>query len=512
MRSSLCPVYLVVNITMDRNIKTLEEALAVIAKQDEVIALQGKTIASLETQLRLALSEKFVPKKERMPQEALNEAESTEPDPILPVVEADEEIAVSSYTRKKTGRKPLPESLPRVTFNYDLEEHEKICACGYHLTSIGEETSEQLEYIPARIQVIRHVRVKYACKNCEFGVKTAVMPKQPIPKSISTPSLLAQIAIAKYQDHLPLYRQEIILQRHGIDILRGTLCHWMIKCGELLKPIYDLIIKNIYQYDIAYADETPTQVLKEPGRDAEAKSYVWVFIGGPSRRRSIIYHYSPTRGMSGAHIILNTFKGYLHSDAYTVYQKAGKTQDIINVYCMAHARRNFFKVSKLSKNKNSVSNQIIKHIKNLYKLEEKCKRQGLSPGVIKDMRQQYAKPELEMILNKIKSVKVPAESMLGKAIEYFIKYYDGLCRYLDDGRLEIDNNRSERAVKTFVIGRKNFLFYDSVKGAESSMIIYSVIETAKANGIEPWAYLNNVFKQLPLCENEMDVEKLLPYL
>ncbi len=171
---------------------------------------------------------------------------------------------------------------------------------------------------------------------------------------------------------------------------------------------------------------------------------------------------------------------------------------IINVYCMAHARRKFFNVSKLSKDTNSVSHQVMKRFNALYQLGKEFKEQGLLPDEVKQLRQLQSKPHLEKILAIIKGVKVPEKSFLGTAITYFIKYYPGLCRYLDDGRLEIDNNRSERAVKTFVIGRKNWLFYDGVKGASSSMIIYSVLETAKANGIEPWQYLNRVLQELPL--------------
>ena len=484
---------------------------ATILEQQTTILTQQTKILALEERLKLALQEKYVAKNEKLPAAAFNEAEVSLPLDLVPLADADEAITVASFKRKKPGRKPLPLDLPRVVKEYDLTDAEKICACGYLKHRIGTETCEQLEFIPARIQVIQNVRHKYACRSCEAGVLTAAMPAQIIPKSIATPSLLAQIIVSKYTDHLPLYRQEKILQRFDIEILRGTLSSWVIKCAIALKPLYKCLHYEFLNYDVGFGDETPVQVLNEAGRAATSKSFVWVFIGGNPNRLSILYHYTQTRSSAEAAIWLEDFSGFLHSDAFGGYQKLGKAGLIQNVFCWAHARRNFAKIAKLTKDTHSVSHQTLKHIAKLYRLEEDFKAQALQPEAIKQARQKHAKSLLEKLLAFLNAIKTPPESQLGKAIRYVQEHWQGLNRYLDDGRLEIDNNRSERAIKQFVMGRKNWLFCATPEGAQASVILYSILETAKAHGHEPLSYLTDVLTKIPSCQTLADYEALLPF-
>jgi len=239
----------------------------------KIISQQSQQIDTLTEMLRIYRYRQFGNKSEKISSEQLgifNEAEL--PKNIDTIKEADEEIHVASYTRKKTpGRKPLPADLPREQRIYDLNEDEKKCACGHELKHIKDETSEQLEIIPAKVFVIQHVRKKYACKHCEEAIKTAAMPPQPIPRSIASPGLLSHVLVSKFQDHLPLYRQEQMLRRIGIDIPRSTLSLWVIRCAELLTPMMDIIHKNIMKYDVAYSDETTIQVLKEPSKGVQSK-------------------------------------------------------------------------------------------------------------------------------------------------------------------------------------------------------------------------------------------------
>jgi transposase len=499
----------------DKKLSEKELIYQNIIKQKEL------EIECLGFKLRKALHARFAKKSEALSTsentqlDLFDEAEISVPEDITPVVEADESIhepTKANKNKKKTGRKPLPKNLPRVQIIHDLTPAEKICSCGCELSKIGSETSEQLEFIPATVRVIEHVRIKYACKPCEANVKLALMPKQILPKSIATPGLLAHILVSKYNDHLPLYRQESILQRHGIDITRGTLAHWVIKCGELIVPLIKLLQDIIIHYDIAFADETPVQVLKEPGRSPSQKSYLWMYQGGPKDKLSIVYQYTRTREGLHAELFLENFKGYLHVDAYGGYERLTQS-GVTLVGCFAHARRKFFDVATLTKNTNTLAHAALKKIAAIYKIESDLKEQAASSETIAQTRQQKSKPLLHdfKIWLLDNSRKIPPKSPIGQAIQYCLNHWNNLIRYIEDGRLEIDNNRSERAIKPFVIGRKNWLFSDSVKGVKASSNIFSLIETAKANNLEPYSYLRYLFTHLPNAHTLQQLENLLPF-
>ncbi len=494
--------------------KEIAERDKIINQRDKAISDRDQTIESLRHQLNNALRHRFGRKSEKsdINQPSLFD-EVIEPENKDEIIKADEEITVASHKRKKSGRGPISADLPRVQKIYDMPESEKNCACGCTLTKIGEETTEQLDFIPAKVQVIQHVRYKYACKACEETIKTAKGPKHPIPKSIASPGLLAHVITSKFCDHLPLYRLENIFQRMSVDIARNTLSHWVIKVSELLLPLHKLLQHAIITYDIAYSDETIVQVLKEIDRPPEAKSYMWCFIGGPPEKRSVIYHYEPSRAHGVIVQILDDFKGWLHCDGHSAYDTYARVKPGITLLgCWMHCRRKFYNVAKTIKTE-GLAHKAVKMIAKLYQIEEELKQRAATPPEIYHHRQQFSKP----LLLKFKtwlddnSLHIRPSSPLGDAFGYSLNQWDKLIRYVDDGRLEMDNGRSERAIKPFVIGRKNWMFCDSIAGARAAEILYSIIETAKAHQIEPYSYLRYVLTHIPNVTTEKELEALLPF-
>jgi transposase len=435
-----------------------------------------------------------------------------------------EEVKVPAHRRKKRGRRPLPEDLPRVDVIHDLSDAEKVCACGCTKSRIGEEVSEQLDIIPAKVQVIRNIRYKYVCKSCEGveadepAVSIASLPPMIIPKSIATPGLLAHILTSKFADALPFYRQEKLFERIGIDISRSSMCNWAIKEAEECEPLMELLNKDIRSGPLISIDETTVQVMKEPGRSNTTKSYMWIFRGGSTDKPLLAYRYDPTRSGDVASEYLAGYKGYVQTDGYGGYDFIDKNPDMHHVGCWAHARRKFVDVIKASgqrksvKSRTGVSEEAIEYIGKLYAIEKEAKERNLTPAEIYTLRQEKAKPVLDEF-NSWLNTKYPQTSpqgLLGKAINYTLKQWDRLIRYIEDGRLRPDNNLTENAIRPFVIGRKNWLFSGNPKGAKASATLYSLIESAKANGLEPYRYLRFFFEKLPFALSEKDFKSLLP--
>ena len=480
--------------------------------QNKVQELEFKT-EQLELQLKKALLKLYGAKSDKAINNeeppAFDEPELAPDTTAAELDQADEEITVPEHKRKKPGRKSLPKYLPRKEVVHDLPDAEKVCKCGNHLTHIADVESEQLEYIPAQITVVVNKRKKYACKKCEETIKLASLPKMPIPKSIATPGLLAAILVAKYCDHLPLYRQEQVWQRCGIDIPRQTMCNWTIKCAKLLSKIVAAMKTNIIASSYARADETTLQVLDEKDRKPTSKSYMWIFMTGLKTNNNIVFEYHATRASAAATEFFQDFNGYLQTDAYDGYNTLRKDTNIINLGCMAHCRRNFTDITKVIK-KSGKAHEAVKYIRLLYKIEEKIKNYSF------DERYQYRLEHAKPILEKFKfwldhSVEhVPPKSPIAQAINYAINHWLELIRYLEHGMLEIDNNWCENQIRSFAIGRRNWLFAGNVIGAWASSIIYSLVITAKANGIDPWRYLADVIAKAPYCETESDFAKLVP--
>jgi transposase len=443
-----------------------------------------------------------------------NEAEVLAAQGAEPEAEAAPDVEVKGYRRRgKPKRVALPADLPREDVVIELSAEERRCPEGHELKEIGEDVSERLDVIPAQIKVIRTIRKKYACPCCEAHVKRAPLPPTAIPKSIAGPGLLAYIATSKYGDGLPLYRQEHMWQRAGVDLPRATMAAWMIKVGELFTPLLNLMGEDLLARESIGVDETTVQVLNEEGKAAASKSYMWVrgsnYPGAPP---IVLFEYDPTRSASVPKRLLEGYCGYLQTDAYPAYQSAvGEQAGIVRVGCMAHCRRKFFEATKASAKGIGLANEAIETIRDLYAIEEAIRDKGIEDR--HRIRQEGSKPILDQFRTWLDEnlPKVPPQSQLGKALGYAHSEWTYLTRYLDDGRLAIDNNFVENAIRPFAVGRKNWLFSDSVAGAKASAAIYSIIVTAKQNGHNEYAYLRHILEKLPLAKTLEDYEALLPY-
>jgi transposase len=400
-----------------------------------------------------------------------------------------------------------------VRIEHDLPTADKICACGCTKICIGEEASEQLDIIPAVVQVLVHARKKYVCKACEGGVQTAALPQQPLPKSNASAGLLAHVVVAKYQDGLPLYRMETVFKRMGIHLPRNTLANWMIKCSELLQPLYNLLNDRLLDSGYIHMDETRVQVLKEPDKPAESLSYMWVRRTGDREHPIILFDYASRRRSAVAESLLSGYQGYLQTDDYAGYNRVCAQANITQLGCWAHARRKFIDAQKVAvsqKGKVSKADMAITLIQGLYAIEATIKDDSREQKY--QTRQEKSLPHLNKLrtwLDKALQQTLP-KGKTGEALAYLHKNWNKLTAYITDGRLNIDNNPVENAIRPFAIGRKNWLFSDSQRGAKASALLYSIIETAKANGLEPYAYLRTVLMRLPQCENVEEIEKLLP--
>ena len=473
----------------------------------------------LQEQLNLAIARRFAARSEKIPVDQMrffDEAEGA----VLVGPEVDDGLEdagipvtpIAAHVRKKGGRKPLPSVLPRIDVIHELSEADRICPHdGQILSVIGEEVSEQLDIIPATIRVLRHVRLKYAC-SCGQCVKVAPVPAQPIPKSLASPGLLAHTAVSKYQDALPLYRQEEILTRIGVDLPRATLASWMVRAGVLIQPLINLLRDRLLSYDILAMDETPVQVLKEPGKSAQSQSYLWVQRGGPPETPIILFDYDPSRGQDVPLRLLQDFAGILQTDGYAGYSAAVRAYGLTHAGCLAHARRKFDEVIKSQgkHKKKGLAEEGLTQIQKLYAVEKAAR--DMVPDDRRRYRDQYARPLWATLRTWLDTNRpgVPPQTALGKAMAYLANEWDKLVVYLQDGRLEIDNNRTENAIRPFCVGRRNWLFSDSVAGVKASANLYSLIETAKANGLEPYSYLRTIFTDLPKAQTLEDIEALLP--
>jgi transposase len=443
--------------------------------------------------------------------EIFNEAESlADAMPEAPADEVEEEAVAP--TKRRGKRKPLPAELPRVEVIHELPEHELTCACGCRKQVIGEETSEQLDIIPMQIRVIKHIRKTYACKGCETAPVTADKPAQLIEKSLASPSVLAMLLSTKYVDGTPLYRFEKVLHRHGIDIPRQTLARWVIQCGEHLQPLLNLMRDTLLDYPVLHCDETRVQVLKEPGRGPSSQSWMWVQTGGPPDRPVVLFDYTTSRAQEIPLRLLAGYRGYLMTDDYAGYNAVAAQSGVERLACLAHARRKFIEAQKVQpKGKTGRADVALSLINKLYGIERDFKEASAEQR--HQGRQQHSLPILAQLKAWLEKTQpqVTAQNALGKAVNYLASNWSRLERYVEGGHLPIDNNRAENAIRPFVIGRKNWVFSDTPKGATASAQIYSLVETAKANGREPYAYLRHILERLPQVNSVEGYEALLPW-
>lgn len=434
-------------------------------------------------------------------------------------------VTVAAHSKKKPGRKPLDPALPRDVIRIELPEAERVCAHdGSALIEIGIEASEKIDIVPAQVKVIRTERVKYACPCCDGSIKTAKAEPQLIANGLFTPNAIAWIIINKYQDALPLYRQAVILARLGGDIARNTLAGMVVRVGEAVQPLVNLLQEHWREAVIKHMDETVVQVLKEPGRKAQTKSYFWVRASddGPpsagSQRTAIrLFDYAPSRSGKTALDLLDGTHGVLMTDGYDGYDKPTLLHGLVHLGCWVHARRYFIEAEdelpKAQRGKAHPAAHMIRLIGELYVVEKYANEHAFDPEQRGTLRKEKSAPvvaRLRVRLDELLATTLP-KSKLGAALHYLQGQWPKLVRFLDDGRYPLDNNPAENAVRPFVIGRKNWLFSDTVNGAKASANLYSLIETAKANGVEPYRYLAHLFRELPKATTVEQFEALLPW-
>jgi transposase len=449
-----------------------------------------------------------------------NEAEALAPTPDTSAAqegESEESVEVAGHQRKKRGRKPLDPALPREIIRHELPASERHCAHdGAALVEIGVEISEQLDIIPQQVRVIQHQRVKYACPCCDQGIKVTPAPARIIPKGLLTESALAWVATAKYQDALPLYRQAALLARFGGDLSRNTLAASMVRIGEAIQPIINLLRDHLLESGLVFGDETVIQVLKEPRRAAQTKSYLWAQMNGtgPPVR---LFGYAPGRGRAHAAELYAGIRpgAVLMTDGYEVYNGIAQSHGLTHLGCWAHCRRYFVEaekaIPKKARGPEQPATQFIAAMAELYAVEAGAR--AMSAVERAQLRAQRSRPVLEKIeaLLLTNLHRVAPSSLLGKALHYLESQWPKLIRYVDNGDWPIDNNLCENAIRPFVVGRRNWLFSDTVGGANASANLYSLIETCKANGVEPYRYFVELFRRLPAATTADDYEALLPW-
>jgi len=494
--------------------KFAEQEQAIILR-DEAIARLESTLAKLQRWRFGRRSEKLSPDQISLWEEAL-ETEMAAVESALEAVltesaaiTAPEGTAAKSVTRpprRHPGRMPLPDTLPRVEVHHDP----RTCTCGQCgglLETVGEEISEKLDYVPGHFQVIRHIRPKLACRPCGT-IESPALPAQVIDKGLPTARLVAHVMTAKHVDHLPLYRQETQYLRAGVPISRATLCSWLGQGEYWISLLAEACKMALLEGTILHADETPLPVLN-PGSGKTDKAYLWVYRSQADAPHPIVvFDYAPDRkGIHPQHF-LGDWKGILQTDDYGGYDALYRKEQIIESGCWAHVRRHFYDVEQ--RGPSPVAQKALVWIAKLYEIEADI--QASPPDQKAEARQQRAGPLLESFRAWLSEtqMQVAPKSGIAKAIGYALKRWKALTLYLEEGRLSIDNNPVERALRGVAIGRKNFLFVGNDAGGERAASFYSIIETCKLNGIEPFAYLCDVLEKLPTWPNKR-LHELLPW-
>ena len=407
-------------------------------------------------------------------------------------------------TKRQAVRQALPASLPRIDRHHEIEATH--CACGEAFKRIGEEVSEQLDCVPAQFFVLRHIRGKYACACCQ-RVQAAPMPAQMIDKGIPAPGLLAQVAVAKHDDHLPLYRQTEIYARSGVHIPRSSMAQWIGICGVRLAPLVQALKEYILSHGVIHVDETPVWLLA-PGKGKTKKAYVWVYrTTNFVSQRAVYYDFCKDRSGEHPRRVLTDFGATLVTDDYAGYHALHRS-GVTAALCWAHARRKLFEAHRDTGSE--IAGQAVTLIAKLYELEREARE--LAPAERRLRRQQHSKPIVEALHAWLvaKRQALAKADATAKAIDYSLSNWKALVHFLDDGNVPIDNNAAENAIRPLAVGRKNWLFVGSQQAGERAGVVLSLIESAKLNGHDPWGYLKDVFERLPTLKNR-DLAQLLPH-
>ncbi len=509
---------------LQAQLKANAAEIAALKAEKDVLA---RRVVKLEEELALARLHRFAPKSEKHVDRLFNEAEQVAesddaedgdgvelPDTGLP--------EGKSAPGQKRGRRPLPEDLPRERVEYDLRDDQKACPCCHgQMHRMGEVLTEQL-HIEVKAKVLQNARFKYTCRRCDrTGINTPVviapMPAQPLPGSIATASTLAFALVHKYVDGTPLYRLAQTFERAGVPISRGALGHWVIGASEKhLFRIYDALKLRLQSQPLIHGDETTVQVLKEKNREATSTSFMWAYRSGEDSDTPIVLlDYQPGRGQIYPQAFLGDYRGILMSDGYPGWRTlAGAT----HLGCMAHSRRRFVDALKARKKPGGPPEQALKFFDQLYRIERQARDEIPDDGETRDdcirrFRRQHSVPVLSALKQWLDEInpKVLPDSKLGDAVSYTLNQWEYLTRYTEDGRMPIDNNLLERDIRVFATGRKSWLFSDTVDGAKASAIVYSLMLTCRACGVEPLAYLRYVLTELPQRDNDADIDDLLPF-
>jgi transposase len=499
----------------------IKEAVA-IAVEAARLEAQAEMRRMIE-QLVLARHRQFGVSSEQLSGQArlFDEAEmlaqpSTEADDtaLLPLETAPADQGSDSPDKKpgRGKRSPLPAELQRVDVLHDVPADQRTCPCGTPMVEIGEDVSEQLDIVPMQIRVLRHIRKRYGCPGSVHAPVTALLPPQPLPKSNASAAFLAMLLTVKFVDGLPLTRFGKVLARSNVPVPDQTLARWVIGASRVIQPLQNLMRDLLLDSRCIHVDETVVQVLKEPNRKATSQSYMWVQTGGPPDKSVVIYDYDPSRSSEVPVRLLHDYRGYMMTDGYTAYNKLSRTDGITRLACWAHVRRRFVDAVKVQpKGKRGRADAAVAMIAKLYKVESDHKDASDEARLL--ARQEISLPvlkELRAWMEKTRPVVTPTGA-LGKALAYMDKYWSMLTIYTERGDLPIDNNRCENAIRPFVVGRKGWLFSDTPAGAHASAVIYSLVETAKVNGVEPYLWLLRVLTDLPAAKTVEDVDALLPW-
>jgi transposase len=483
----------------------LVTAQKLIVELLDTLRSQGRFIEKLQHQLEQLLRRIYGRKSEKLdPNQLLlfatvlleaaggDPAATGEPTPAPPQ-EAQPAAEPASPKKPGHGRKPLPKHLPRRREVHDVPAEVLPCPdCGALRVCIGEEIREQLEYVPASMVVIEHVRPKYACKACEGNVVIGDRFPEPIEKGLPGPGLLAQVIVSKYVDHLPLHRQEGIFRRHGVELPRSTTCDWMAVCAGLLEPIVKEMHREILKSRVIQTDDTPVTVLgKVKGR---YQGRFWIHLGDRDHPH-VVFDFTPDRSAAGPERMFKGYQGYLQADAYSAYDRLYADGTIVEVGCWMHARRKFFEAKTSDPLR---AHQAMAWIRELYDVEKEAKKKGLDDIQRLALRQEQSRPILETIKEWLgKEVEqVLPKSPIAEAIGYALNHWKALERYLEAGFLEIDNGASERGLRPVALGRNNWLFVGSEAGGKTAAILMSLCTTCKREGIDPLAYLRDVLERI----------------
>lgn len=506
-------------------IEELARRNAELEKQNEVLLAK---LNWWEAQFRLSQQKRFGASSEKTNTDQLaltlfNEVEITSDTSV-----EEPTLETVTYKRKKRSGQieAMLEKLPVETIHYRLSEEEQVClCCGEKTHEMSTQIRRELKIIPAQVEVVEHVQHIYSCRSCEkegteTPIVTAKMPTPMYPGSLASPSAMAYLMSQKYSEGLPLYRQEKQLERMGVSLSRQTMANWMIYgANTWLTHLYAYMHKKLLQEDIAHADESTLQVLKELGRAATSKSFMWLYRTGRDVPPIVLYDYQTTRSGKHPKAFLQGFSGYLHVDGYAGY---GDLPKVELVGCWAHARRKFDEAlkslpAKLQNTEQPCAAKIgLQFCNRLFAIDKKInKMDECTPKLRYQERLKQSKPVLDdfLVWLKTEKARVAPKTKLGEAITYCLNQWQKLVVFLKDGRLELDNNRAERSIKPFVIGRKAWLFSTSPKGAKASAIIYSIVETAKENQLDPLRYLTHVLEQIPLIDvtDDAALDALMPW-